>query len=145
MGKIEKAQDPCEYQKAVFITSWEHPLAIFRFKYRSKEDLQKMFIIPRTPSPEPPVSVFDDLPDDRIQTFARYRHMQNEDQRMRRRPGDPQYYVRDFNDLSSDEIKSLAREQWEIENGGPQIKPRRAQGKHSKAHLLRKRKESTKR
>lgn len=30
-----------------------HPIAVFVFKYRSKEDLKSELIIPRTPSPQP--------------------------------------------------------------------------------------------
>jgi len=36
----------------VWVDDFYRPMAIFRFKYRSKEALQAMMIIPRSPTPE---------------------------------------------------------------------------------------------
>ncbi|RKU46947.1 hypothetical protein DL546_005577 [Coniochaeta pulveracea] len=67
-------------------TDDEHPFAIFNLKYRSKRDLLKEMIIPRTPSPTPEEFV-GRLTEEEIRKLAIERLM-GQDARMRNGPQD---------------------------------------------------------
>lgn len=107
------------FQNQMLMDGEEHPIGVFRFKYRSKEDLQKSWIIPRSPTPEvippspPSPPAFEDLNDNDVNDLAKRGHGGKELLRrmLSMRHGE-QYVPIEFESLSEDEKKKLAREEY---------------------------------
>jgi hypothetical protein len=85
--------------------------------------LQKSFIIPRSPSPEPtsppPPPVFEDLEDGEVNHLARVGHEKRElARRMTARLHRGEFVVKEFEALTEDEKSRLARVEFESINVG---------------------------
>lgn len=94
------------------------PIAVFRFKYRSKDDLQKSFIIPRSPSTESrPQRAFEDLNIKDFNNFAKAGHNKKEWARKELcKDRGEKFLANDFKRLSKDEKRKLARIEFESMN-----------------------------
>ncbi len=82
------------------------------------EDLQAELIIPRTPSPEPsdPPS-FEELPEDEANDLAMAAHMRAENsKKIEARVKAIAHVARNFDDLTAEERKKLAQDEWVLMN-----------------------------
>ncbi|KAI9648566.1 hypothetical protein NHQ30_003202 [Ciborinia camelliae] len=122
LGEEKEHEEPVEHQVPKYMDCVDKPVAVFKFKYRSKEDLQKELIIPRTPSPSPSPTpeppTFDDLPEDEIRALAESAHGQRcVLRKIRARAEKVQYVEVIFANLTEEEIRDLARTQFSMMNG----------------------------
>jgi hypothetical protein len=109
------------YQDEAFMDGNEHPIGVFRFKYRSKEDLQKCFVVPRSPSRSPPPPLpppgFEDLSYTYVNNLAKRGHAEKERlRRMQSQQRREEFIGTEFESLSEDEKKKLARDVFESNN-----------------------------
>ena len=110
------------YMDEAFMDGKKHPIGVFRFKYRSTEDLQKCFVFPRSPSPSPPPPPppppgFEDLSDTYVNNLAKSGHAEKERlRRMQSQQRREEFIATEFESLSEDEKKKLARDVFESNN-----------------------------
>jgi hypothetical protein len=82
------------------------------------EDLQAELVIPRTPSPEPPSAPsFEELPEDEVNELSMAAHMRAENsKKIQARVKGIAYVARKFDDLTAEERKKLAENEWVLMN-----------------------------
>jgi len=82
------------------------------------EDLQAELIIPRSPSPEPPAPPsFEELPEDEANDLAMTAYMRAENsKKIEARVKGIAYVARRFDELTAEERKKLAENEWALMN-----------------------------
>jgi F420-dependent methylenetetrahydromethanopterin dehydrogenase len=87
-------------------------------KMHRAEDLQAELIIPRSPSPgPPPPPSFEELPEDEVNDLAMTAYMRAENsKKIEARVKGIAYVARKFDELTAEERKKLARNEWALMN-----------------------------
>ena len=82
------------------------------------EDLQAELIIPRSPSPgPPPPPSFEELPEDEVNDLAMTAYMRAENsKKIEARVKGIAYVARRFDELTAEERKKLAENEWALMN-----------------------------